>query len=140
MRVVRFFMSIYPASLPPPPSAGPRLQASSGSECFPAGSPPQTPDQSVFPPDLHRKLRIRVFPRRISTASSGSERFSSRNLHRKLRIMSVPPPDPPPQAHDQDRISTASLRIRSVSPPDLHRKAPDQSVSPPDLHRKAQES
>jgi len=70
VRAVRFYVS-WPAFLllpPPDPSA-----ASSGSKCsppdphrklkirvFPAGPPPQAPDQSV--------------PRRTSTASSGSER------------------------------------------------------------------
>ena len=87
------------------------------------------------PPDLHHKLRIRVFPaglppqapdqsvpRRTSTASSGSE-CSPPDLHRKLRIK-VFPAGPPPQSQDQSvprRTSTASSGSK-CSPPDLHRK------------------
>ena len=163
------FMSAGP---PPPPSSssssfssssfGPQLQAlDSRLQCsppdlhhklrirvFPAGLPPQAPDQSVprrtsttssgsecSPPDFHCKLRIRVFPagpppqaqdqrvpRRTSTASSGSE-CSPPDLHRKLRII-VFPAGPPPQAPDQSvprRTSTASSGSK-CSPPDLHRK------------------
>ena len=92
MRVVKFY-AIYPASSASA-SAGPPLQAQ---------------DQSVSRPDLHRKLRIRVFP-------TGPPP--------QAQDQSVPLP--PPQAQDQSvprRISTASSGSER-SPPDLRQSVP----------------
>ena len=106
---------------------------------------PQAPDQSVprqtstansgcSPPDLHRKLRIRVVPegppdqsvpRRTSTASSGSE-CSPPDFHRKLRVFPAGPPD---QSVPR-RTSTASSGSE-CSPPDFHRKLKVFPAGPP---------
>ena len=96
-----------------------------------AGPPPQAQDQRV--------------PCRTSTASSGSK-CSPPDLHRKLRIR-VFPAGPPPQAQDQRvprRTSTASSGSK-CSPPDLHRElripcrsstvSSGSECSPPELHR-----
>ena len=110
VRAVRFYVS-WPAFLllpPPDPSA-----ASSGSKCsppdphrklkirvFPAGPPPQAPDQSV--------------PRQTSNASSGSK-CSLPDLNRKLRIR-VFPAGPQPQRISEDIPGRMPERISEDMP------------------------
>ena len=98
VRVVRFYVS------PPSSSILRRTSIASSRSPVPRRTPSATSESKCSPPDLHRKLRIRVFPagpppqaqdqsvpRRTSTASSGSEcspprrTSTTKNLRRYTR-------------------------------------------------------
>ena len=125
----------------PPLLAGPQLQAQDQS--VPRRTSTESSGSECSPPDLHRKLRIRVFPagpppqapdqsvpRRTSTASSGSECSSSGSEcsppdpHRKLRIR-VFPTGPPPRKLRIRVFCKLRTRVFTTGPPP---QAQDQSV------------